>query len=329
MSGAVGRVCPLNYRYGARAIATAPLVFAQTLYVVGGLYGNLQALDAIEALAAQEAGPVTLCFNGDFNWFNCDARSFQAINQRVLAHAAIQGNVEAELLTGSDEAGCGCGYPDEVDAATVERSNRIHARLKRTAQQAPTLQKALSKLAMFARYQVGDCRVAVVHGDADSLAGWQFDGKHLAQVCPGQDFDPAQAGWLDNAFDQAKVDVFASSHTCQPALLSLGGADDSRFVINNGAAGMPNFEGLRAGLITRIGVKASPHQPLYGVRRDAVHVDALAVPYDHGQWEYDFLSQWPEGSDAYLSYFQRITGHTGFTVAQAMLAPASPTKSPG
>ncbi len=72
MSELAGRVCPLHYRYGARAIATAPLASAQTLYVIGGLYGNLQALDAIEALALQEPGPVTLCFNGDFNWFNCD-----------------------------------------------------------------------------------------------------------------------------------------------------------------------------------------------------------------------------------------------------------------
>ncbi len=317
MSDIAGRVCPLRYRYGALAIASAPLVPALTLYVVGGLYGNLPALDAIEAMVAKEAGPVTLCFNGDFNWFNCDANGFQAINQRVLAHAAIAGNVEAELLTGSDEAGCGCGYPDDVDAATVERSNRIHARLKQTAQQAPALQQALSTLPMFARYQVGDCRVAVVHGDADSLAGWQFDGKHLARAAPG------------DAFDLAEVDVFASSHTCQPALLTLAGAEGGRIVINNGAAGMPNFEGLRAGLITRISLKASPHTPLYGVRRGAVHVDALAVPYDHAQWEQDFLAQWPEGSDAHQSYFKRITGHTGFTVAQALLAPGSPTKSPG
>ena len=319
MNDVAGRVCPLNYRYGAQAIATAPLVSAPTLYVVGGLYGNLQALDAIEALAAQETGPVTICFNGDFNWFNCDTSSFQTINQRVLAHAAIQGNVEAELFTGTDEAGCGCGYPDDVDASTVERSNRIHARLKRTAQQAPAQQHALSTLPMFSRYQVGSCRVAVVHGDADSLAGWQFDDKHLAQAAQGHAFEPAQARWLQSAFDQAEVDVFASSHTCQPALLALGGADDCRIVINNGAAGMPNFDGVRTGLITRISVHASPHTPLYGLRRSAVHVDALAVPYDHSRWEHDFLAQWPQGSDAYLSYFKRISGHTGFTVPQALL----------
>lgn len=321
MTNVAGRVCPLNYRYGARAIATAPLVPAQTLYAVGGLYGNVRAFDAIEAMAQQEAGPVTLCFNGDFNWFNCDVSSFEAVNRRVLAHAAIQGNVEAELLTGSDEAGCGCGYPDDVDAATVERSNRIHARLKRTAQQAPALQQGLAALPLFARYQVGDCRVAVVHGDADALAGWEFDGQRLAKALPGPAFSSDQARWLQSAFDDAEVDIFASSHTCQPALLAIGREAQRRIVINNGAAGMPNFEGHQAGLITRISVQASPHAALYGVQRGTVHIDALAVPYDAPAWQQDFLAQWPPGSDAYLSYFQRIRGHTGFTIAQALLAP--------
>ena len=83
-------------------------------------------------MAGAEAGPVTLCFNGDFNWFNVDDAGFRAINERVLRHDAILGNVEAELDSDSDAAGCGCAYPESVDQCVVERSNRIHARLKRT-----------------------------------------------------------------------------------------------------------------------------------------------------------------------------------------------------
>lgn len=134
---AAGRSCPVRYRYGAAAIARAPLKPTETLYVIGGLYGNLPALDAIEAMCASERGAVTLCFNGDFNWFNVDDAGFRAINARVLQHDAILGNVEAELQADADAAGCGCAYPDEVDAATVERSNRIHARLKQTAAHHP------------------------------------------------------------------------------------------------------------------------------------------------------------------------------------------------
>ena len=42
-----GRVCPVRYRYGPAAIARAPERPAETLYLIGGLYGNLPALDAI------------------------------------------------------------------------------------------------------------------------------------------------------------------------------------------------------------------------------------------------------------------------------------------
>ncbi|HTD90985.1 MAG TPA: hypothetical protein VK663_10005, partial [Burkholderiales bacterium] len=64
-----GRSCPLHYRYSPKDFARAPDFNADTLYVIGGLYGNVPALQAALALAAQEPAPVTLAFNGDFNWF--------------------------------------------------------------------------------------------------------------------------------------------------------------------------------------------------------------------------------------------------------------------
>jgi len=168
-----GRVCPVRYRYGPGAIAGALERPAETLYVVGGLYGNPEAMDTVEAMARAEPGPVSLCFNGDFNWFNVDDANFRAINERVLRHDAILGNVEAELCEDSDAAGCGCAYPDSVDTLVVEHSNQIHARLKRTAVHHPDLLSRLRELPMVARYGIGAVRVGVVHGDAESLAGWR------------------------------------------------------------------------------------------------------------------------------------------------------------
>ena len=88
----------MRYRYGPAALAHAPEQTAETLYVVGGLYGNRPALAALRQLAAQEPGPVRLCFNGDFNWFNVDDAGFAAVNRAVLEHDACLGNVEAELV---------------------------------------------------------------------------------------------------------------------------------------------------------------------------------------------------------------------------------------
>ena len=305
-----GRTCPLRYRYGATALARATEKPVETLYVVGGLYGNLPALDAVEAMAEAEAGPVVVCSNGDFNWFNVDDDSFAAINRRVLAHDAIQGNVEAELGVDGNAAGCGCAYPDTVDDAVVERSNRIHARLKATASRHPEIMDRLAQLPMFARYRVGDARIGVVHGDADSLAGWRFDVAALDA--------PENASWLAEAFSRADVDVFASTHTCLPALRSFTGpAGRSRVVINNGAAGMPNFAGERAGLLTRISVLPSPHVPVHGIRQENLHIEALAIPFDAARWEALFLNNWPVGSDAWHSYFDRIRNGPRFFRTQA------------
>ncbi len=309
-----GRICPLRYRYGPDAIACARTRDAHTLYVVGGLYGNVPALDTIEQMVRAEtpAGvqPPTVCFNGDFNWFNVDDRSFEAINRRVLSHDAILGNVEAELDAPLNDAGCGCAYPAHVDSDVVERSNQIHARLKNTARHHAGLLGRIAGLPMVARYLVGDCRVGVVHGDAESLAGWRFDVSALD--------DPAQAAWHTSMARAAKVDVFASTHTCQPALRPILLATGKvACIVNNGAAGMPNFTGQLAGLCTRIATSPSPHPALYELQIAGAWVALLPVHFDTLRWQQQFLAQWPPGSAAWLSYFQRITEGPAFSPEQA------------
>ncbi len=80
-----------------------------------------------------------------------------------------------------------------------------------------------------------------------------------------------------------------------------------KLVANNGAAGMPNARGNRCGMLTRIGASPSPHVRLYGERLQDVHVDALAIRYDDAAWQRTFLNNWPAGSAAWLSYFERIS----------------------
>lgn len=295
---AAGRACPLRYRYGASAIAEAPAIAATTLYVVGGLYGNLAALDALAGMLAAEDEDVTVCFNGDFHWFDVDPRDFAAVDRQVAKHDAIVGNVEAELLAENDSAGCGCAYPDDVDDATVARSNQIHARLKKTARQDRAAVAHLSRLPMIRRYRIAQIDIGVVHGDADSLAGWRFG---LAAID-----DPDDAQWRTDVFRRADVQLFASSHTCLPLLRRFDADGKSRVVINNGAAGMPNFRGRREGLVSRLSTRASPNPPLYGTRIGALHVDALPLRYDHDRWADQFLASWPADSAAHKSYYRRI-----------------------
>jgi hypothetical protein len=80
-------------------------------------------------------------------------------------------------------------------------------------------------------------------------------------------------------------------------------------LFNNGAAGMPNFHGDLRGLITRISTRPSAGA-LYTSTVGGVHVEAVPVAYDDARWVEAFLANWPEGSDAHRSYFDRITRGT-------------------
>lgn len=309
MSGP-GRVCPPHYAYAPQVFARAAEVQANCLYVIGGLYGNPFALDAIEALAARERTPPQLVFNGDFHWFDADAALFAQIQRRVLAHRALRGNVETELAGEANEAGCGCAYPDAVPDEEVARSNEILTRLREVARRVPHARAQLAALPMHLVAQVGPLRIAIVHGDAWSLAGWRFAHDRL--------HDRTYDGMVHAAFARSAVDGFACSHTCLPALRVY----ERGFVINNGAAGMANFAGTSYGVISRLATAALPPalaaRRLYGLHERGVWIDALRVDFDHAAWLAQFDRLWPPQSPAARSYRHRIAHGPAFTQDAAL-----------
>jgi hypothetical protein len=301
-----GRTCPLSYRYPPASLNRAPEIAVDTLYVVGGLYGNVESLAAVQALVAATPG-AALAFNGDFHWFDVARADFEAIESGVSGHFALRGNVETEIASEDSGAGCGCAYPADVSDAEVHRSNEILDRLRATARALPAARERLARLPMNLVAQVGDARVAIVHGDAASLAGWGFAHDRLD--------DPAHRRWIESAFRDSRADIFASTHTCLPALRTFEG---SGAIANNGAAGMPNFAGRRAGLLTRIAV--APYEGpgrVAGLPWAGCHVDLVEIAYDAPAWGHRFLSAWPEGSAAHQSYWRRIAEGPGFEPGQA------------
>jgi hypothetical protein len=307
-----GRSCPADYRYSPAALDRAPELTAEVLYVAGGLYGNLAALDAIEQMAAAEQAVIVL--NGDFHWFDAEPEWFAAVERRAGVHRALRGNVETEVARRVDVgAGCGCAYPDTVDEGVVRRSNAILAELRQAATHVPGAATRLSALPMHLVAAVGRMRIGIVHGDASSLAGWSFGHEGLDA--------PAAPARLDAVHAAAKVDVLASTHTCAAVLREFRTPVGRLTVINNGAAGMPNFRGRRQGLLTRIATRPWPGQSLYGVTRDGVFIDAVAIDYDHGAFCARFLDRWPAGSAAHVSYFARIADGPDHPLAIA--APAA------
>ena len=291
------------------------------MYVIGGLYGNPFALDALLRLKQIEPD-AQLVFNGDFNWFDIDDADFARINNEVLRHRAIRGNVETELLAEDATTGCGCGYPDYVSDADVARSNAMMGTLSATAKRQRGLSERIAALPMnlVAEVRMDDAngshdnalRVGIVHGDAESLAGWAFGEEAIA---------PAH---MPGMFERAKVRVFASSHTCLPVGETYATAQGVCALFNNGAAGMPNFSGTSCGLITRISALPAPRAlgALYGtVLEDSgrgVHLDCVPLHYDQAAWVKHFDQIWGADSPAALSYRKRIAAGPGYTLAQAM-----------
>jgi hypothetical protein len=305
-----GRMCPLDYYYEPAAFARAPDFAAEVLYVVGGLYGNLAAIDALETLVSAEQAPVTIVFNGDFHWFDAERKWFNGIETRVAPYRTLRGNVETEISRTRDiGAGCGCAYPPAVDDDTVRCSNQILAALRSVVHDCPAACARLSKLPMHLVVAVGGVSVRIVHGDAEALAGWRFANDALDS--------PGSLPWLEGIRRQSQINVFASTHTCLAVSRDYFLPSGLLTVINSGAAGMPNFSSTKFGLISRISAQPSPNLPLYGTLHNGIHIDAIALDYNTDAFLKLFLSRWPDGTSAHQSYFERIANGPAYDIAQA------------
>jgi hypothetical protein len=330
MDSQAGRSCPLHYRYSVDVFAAPALLRSHTLYVVGGLYGNVPSLHRVLEMKREEeertGGRVDLLFNGDFNWFDSDAESFVEINTAVLEHLALQGNVEAEMAAAGN--GCGCGYPEYVDDEVVERSNAIIRTLQARAAGHPELVARVAALPKYCSVAIGEQKIGVVHGDARSLAGWDFAYEAMPALAgegATASIRRAAAESIANVFRQAGVCAFASTHTGLPFLQDFDIEGSRRLIINNGAAGLPNFKGSTFGLLTRISADLQPPaESLYGTALDGLRFDALPIHYDAAEWLERFQANWPAGSVAHAGYYERIVNGPEFSVAQALRLARNP-----
>lgn len=289
-----GRVCPVDYRIAPDAFRREPLLSCDTLYIVGGLYGNPFALDSLDSLVAAEEDTTLVVLNGDVHWFDRDAEDFSLIEQRTASYVPLVGNVELELRRESDVGvGCGCSYPDCFSDADVSRSNRIHAVLAAMVNENSHLKERLQERPATEVVKVGDKKVAITHGDEKLVGGWDCSRESLQDVLRQDELNT----WME----QNRVEVLATTHTCAPAALVL----EQGAIINNGAAGMPNFLGQKGGIITR--VSKTPHpRALYSTQRDDIFIEAVSLQYDDAAFLEWFDARWSALSPAAISYRDRI-----------------------
>jgi hypothetical protein len=309
-----GRLCPIDYATSPADFRREVDIVADTIYVVGGLYGNAFALDALEALASAEEAPAQLVFNGDAHWFDAEQRIFVELDRRLESYPSIVGNIELEMARSLDiGAGCGCAYPSHVGDGIVGRSNAILKRLREIVPQRCRERFSILPKTLVAR--VGTLRIGILHGDPTSVAGWGFAIDQLDE--------PSALGWLDAIKEASGVDVLASTHTCGAVMRDFDLPSGRLVIANNGAAGMSNFPDDCRGLVTRVSVTPCPFPTAYGLPLGKVFVDALPVDFDHAAFLDQFDRIWPAGSPGEISYRGRILGaHVAGDVCLARPTPS-------
>ena len=294
-----GRICPLDYSIDAESFRKVRAIENSTVYVVGGLYGNSEALKEIINMAEEEynkyESKVFIVFNGDMHWFDIDIEDFKNIEDMSDGCEKLLGNVERELFREKDIGiGCGCVYPDYVSNDIVERSNIIHKKLKNIVNKLPKYKNMLSKRKMNIVIQISEQKIAITHGDEQKLGGWECSRENLSKI------DRQEK--LNKWFRENDIDILATTHTCSPAALKT----ENGIVINNGASGMPNFKNKIYGLITRISLYKSD-MAIYREKIKNLYTEAVAVKYNNNKFLKWFDNLWAKGSEASLSYRDRIS----------------------
>lgn len=313
-----GRVCPMDYKLTQEMFEECDGAEINTLYAVGGLYGNIFAAETIKEIVedGRKNGEIsTVALNGDSHWFDKEEETFFKVENIIKKWIPMQGNVEMEMTRNSDiGAGCGCAYPDCVDDSTVERSNKIHGELKKIAEKNPELVAELKNRPKVKIFNVGGKKICVTHGDEKLLGGWGCSVDSMQSEERRND--------IKNWMDRNEISVMAVSHTCSPVFAGYGNENtegkSTAAVINNGAAGLPNFKDGNYGLISRISTFKSD-KAIYRTEIDNIYVEAVPVKYSTPEFIQWFDRIWKTGSPAEISYRERIVKSVDVEIADALI----------
>ena len=312
---APGRSCPTAYRYAAAHASTARRMSRPgRCYVVGGLYGNVEALDEVarawpRASRRRRRSSSTATSTGSTS----AADDFRRVQRRGAARTprcAATSRRRSPARTRAPAAAA----PIPLDVSDARRralQRGYSARLRETARALPRRRAARSPaLPMHARGARG-------RGTRRDRARRRVVARRLG-VRAGRPRRPGHRRWLDDAFATSR-----RGRLRQQPHLPAGAARvrlrprPRRRSPTTARRACRTSRGERFGADhAHLGAPA-PAIALYGARVAGVFVDALAVRYDTPAWQRRFLASWPAGSAAHDSYFRRIAHGPGFARERA------------
>jgi predicted phosphodiesterase len=234
------------------------------LLIFGGIYSNLQALQAlrVEAERLQLPAQRIIC-TGDVVAYCADPEACVALVRDWGIHC-IAGNVELQLMDGA--ADCGCNFEDNTRCDLF--SKKWYPYVK--AQLSATSLAWLAKLPQFLRFRYAEQDVLVLHGSYEATAAFIF----------------RSTPWTTKArqFQLAKADLILAGHCGLPFRETRKGKQ----WLNAGVIGMPANDGnpevwyltLRAE-----GKKVVPnfHALAYDFQTAATRLEAANLPPAYAQ----------------------------------------------
>jgi len=201
---------------------------SRPVLLFGGVYGNLQALKAVLALAkAQDMQP--LC-TGDIAAYCADGEACAAL-MRAENIPAIAGNCERNLAEGADD--CGCGFESGTTCDRLSTSWFAHARATITPASRAWMQGLPERLI----FSHAGRRYGLLHGGADDIARFVWPG--AAGIAAQLAMAEAQMGPLDGVIAGHCGLAFRQGRWVNAGAIGMppndGGAETRYAVLKNGA----------------------------------------------------------------------------------------------
>lgn len=291
-----GRNCSIDYILNKNWASNINEHNNSTIYIVGGLYGNFEALKTIKDFASNEDEYPLIIFNGDIHWFDIYEDDFLKVENLIKNDIKLLGNVEYELINPNNNLGCGCNYPEDVDDEVVERSNDIHSTMKDNLKNSSILNDIRTREKTYVLEYLGK-KIAITHGDEKSLSGWDCSIDSLKDKNREQNLNL----WLE----ENKVDFLVTTHTCLPVVKKL----NKKYVLNNGSSGMANIKGTTYGIFIRISNKPCS-QAIISIKEDNIYLELVKVDFNVESFINWFDNIWNSKSPASISYRNRILNGT-------------------
>lgn len=185
------------------------------LLIFGGIYSNLQALEALKAKAEQLAIPPShIICTGDIVAYCADPEACLNLVREWGIHC-IAGNVELQLIEDAED--CGCNFESSTRCDLFSRTWYPYTK----AQISASSLAWMATLPQFLRFQYAQKEVVVLHGSYEATAQFIFKSTPWAIK--------------QKQFQLAKADLILAGHCGLPFMEEQAGQQ----WLNAGVIGMP------------------------------------------------------------------------------------------